>query len=158
MKIIETPTYKESKCKTKKEWKTNPFAVCEVSVGKEEHPKKFQRCVKHVTEQQSESETEIKESQAVFTPEVEEEYANQQENIDRKRKQLELTPKKKPGRGLSRKQRQEEAARKQYMRPRTNWRNFVEQMERSFNLDNEEKAQLLMDKIRQLRLAQSEKK
>jgi len=37
----------------KKEWDPNPWAICEVSVGKDENPEKFERCVKKVKKQQA---------------------------------------------------------------------------------------------------------
>jgi len=39
--------------KKKKEWDPNPWAVCEVSVGKKKDPEKFERCVKKVKKQQT---------------------------------------------------------------------------------------------------------
>lgn len=37
----------------KKEWDPNPWAVCEVSVGKKENPEKFERCVMDVKKNQA---------------------------------------------------------------------------------------------------------
>ena len=44
---------KKKKKKKKKEWDPNPWAVCEVSVGKKKDPEKFERCVKKVKKQQA---------------------------------------------------------------------------------------------------------
>jgi len=41
------------KKKKKKEWDPNPWAVCEVSVGKKENPEKFERCVQDVKKKQA---------------------------------------------------------------------------------------------------------
>lgn len=46
MKIIRTALYQ--KLSKNKEWDPNPWAVCEVSVDKDEDPDKYERCVKKV--------------------------------------------------------------------------------------------------------------
>ena len=51
MKILKTANYtKQSK---KKDWDPNPWAVCEVSVGKDEDPEKYERCVKKLKKKQN---------------------------------------------------------------------------------------------------------
>ena len=39
--------------KKKKDWDPNPWAVCEVSVGKKKNPERFERCVKKVKKKQA---------------------------------------------------------------------------------------------------------
>ena len=66
MKIFKTANFEKlEKCKGKDfdEMKYNPAAVCSENIDKEEEPAKWRRCVEHVKEKQTSSETEeIKEA------------------------------------------------------------------------------------------------
>lgn len=43
---------KKKKTKKSKDYKYNPWAVCQTTVGKKENPEKFERCVKDVKKKQ----------------------------------------------------------------------------------------------------------
>jgi len=86
MKIIETSLFKLAK---KKKWDPNPWAVCHSTVDKDDDPKKFESCVKKVKKKQKKASL-VKEEQNVFTPEMEDEFADQQSNLWKKRRELGL--------------------------------------------------------------------
>ena len=91
MKIIETSLFKLAK---KKKWDPNPWAVCHTTVNKDENPKKYESCVKKIKKKQKKASlieaSLIKEEQNVHTPEMEDEFADQQSNLWKKRKELGL--------------------------------------------------------------------
>jgi len=91
MKIIKSLKYIEAK--KKKEWDPNPWAVCSKNISKKEEPEKHERCVLDVKKKQSFSKEDTKEasldkeSQAVFTPSLEEEL--EEKELEKRRKRFE---------------------------------------------------------------------
>ncbi|MFW6009453.1 MAG: hypothetical protein ACOCP8_09345 [archaeon] len=96
MKQIKTHNYnkkiKQSDSKKEEEqWDVNPWAVCHTTVDKDKDPKKYERCVKKVKKQQEEDDdSKEKEAQAVLTPETEDDYAEEQEKLQEKEKELDI--------------------------------------------------------------------
>jgi hypothetical protein len=72
MKIIKTALYQ--KLSKKKEWDPNPWAVCEVSVGKDKNPAKYERCVKKVKKKERKKDMKPMWEGKVYTPQTEDEY------------------------------------------------------------------------------------
>ena len=113
MKIIKTAEYNKIAKKYPKSETTpyNPWAVCNESIGgKKESPEKFERCVHHIKDQnKGENKDEKKQSQyegQVYTPEIEDPFAENQSRLFKKKKELGFEPPKKR-RGLTRQQRRE---------------------------------------------------
>lgn len=91
MKILKTAGYE--KLAKKKDWDPNPWAICHTSVDKDKDPAKYEKCVHDVKGNQKKSQFEGQ----VYTPEVEDPFAQQQSNLYKKRKQLGFGPVKRKG-------------------------------------------------------------
>lgn len=69
------------KKKKKKEWDPNPWAICEVSVGKDENPEKFERCVKKVKKNQAFNLKKFKKLAEMELEELREAWEESEEDI-----------------------------------------------------------------------------
>lgn len=102
MKILKTAAYNKIADKYPKSETTpyNPWRICNKSTGgKKESPEAFERCVKHLKEQ-NKSKNKKKKSQfegQIYTPEVENQFSQQHSNLYKKRKELGFDPLKKRG-------------------------------------------------------------
>ena len=89
MKILKTAAY--NKLAKKKHWNPNPWAACHSNLDKDEYPAKFEKCVHDVKDNQKKSQFEGQ----IYTPKVEDPFAQQQSNLFKKKKQLGFEPKRK---------------------------------------------------------------
>ena len=86
MKILKTANYEKLARDKAEDFEVNPWAVCHTTVDKDQDPSKYERCVKKVKQKSRKDDTKdmgIGETKPagegeIYTPEMEDEWADKQ--------------------------------------------------------------------------------